>query len=125
MLLSGFSTSKAGSSSLSSYLGAFLTSQSTTTESSVQQIVPVGGTIANLNVKIGTNAGSSNSWTFTVRKNGVSTGVTCSVSGSSATTCASATTVAFVAGDLISLQATPSGGPNDWGSIRWGVTLAS
>ena len=88
-------------------------------------MVPLGGTIANLNVKLGTNAGSSNSWTFTVHKNGAATGVTCVVSGSSATSCASATTVTFAAGDLISLQVTPSGGPNDWGSIRWGVTLAA
>jgi hypothetical protein len=37
----------------------------------------------------------------------------------------SAPSPTFAAGDLISLQATPSSTPDNWGSIRWGVTLAS
>ncbi|HYP55488.1 MAG TPA: hypothetical protein VEQ41_04205, partial [Solirubrobacterales bacterium] len=125
MLLAGFTTANAPSASSTSYLGPFLTSAASSTESNVQQIVPVAGAVANLTVKIGNNPNNGSgtqSWTFTIHKNGGSTAVTCTVPEGS-TTCASTGSETFAAGELISLEADPNNGPNNWGSVRWAVTL--
>jgi hypothetical protein len=129
MLIGGLTSTSPGSVKSTSYLGPFLTSQSNTTESNVQQVVPVAGTISGLFVDLGEDPGTGNSWTFTIRKKsgpGVtqSTSVTCLISGNSATSCNSAAlSVTFVAGDLISLQATPNSEPDSWNSARWSVSL--
>ena len=124
MLLGGLTTSSASNSNFTYYLGTYLTSSASPTESSVQQVMPVAGTVSNLAISLGSAPGSGNSWTFTIRKNGAATGVTCKVEGSTAKECTSSATVTFAAGDLLSLQATPSGGPNGWSSLRWGATLS-
>jgi hypothetical protein len=107
-----------------SYLGPFLTTQSNETETSVRQVVPVAGTVANLAVNLATAPGG-NSWTFTIRKNGANTAVTCKIEGGGAnTSCNDAThSVTFAVGDLIALQVTPASGPIGWGSARWAITL--
>jgi hypothetical protein len=120
-LIVGMTTSSASTSS-TSYMGPFLTT-APTEESKVQQVVPLAGKIANLAVKIGNDPGNSNSWTFTIRKNGASTGITCKIEGTSKTSCTSASSETFAAGDLLALQASPASGPDAWGSAHWAVTL--
>jgi hypothetical protein len=128
MLIAGLTTQGAISNVNSSYLGPFLTTQSTETEANVRQVVPVAGTLGNLAVNLGTAPGGA-SWTFTIRKTTggttTSTAITCKVEGGGAnTTCSDAVhTAAFAAGDLIAIQATPASGPAAWGSLRWAVTL--
>jgi hypothetical protein len=120
------SSANAGSNSSDTFLGPFLTtSASTTTESSVQMVVPVAGTIGNLAVDIGTAPGGGKSWTFTVHKTGADTTITCPMSGGGGnTTCKDNThTASFAAGDLLSLEVQPAGTPGNWGSVRWSVTL--
>jgi hypothetical protein len=124
MILAGLTTTNAGSSASDTYLGPFLTTASTTPESSVQMVVPVAGSVSNLAVNIGTAPGGGKSWTFTIRKNGNDTAVTCSmIGGGSNTSCNSAESVAFGVGDLLSLEVHPVGGPANWGSARWSVKL--
>jgi hypothetical protein len=123
MILSGLTTANAGSSSFTTYLGPFQTSASTTTESNVQMVMPVAGTISNLAVNIGTSPGNGRNWTFTIRKNSSTTTVSCKIE-TSGKSCTSSASVTFAAGELIDLEVDPSSAsPSGWGSLRWSVTL--
>jgi hypothetical protein len=123
MLIPGLTNANAPSTTKASYLGPLQTGAASEAETTVRDIVPVAGVVSNLAVNITTATGNSGkSWTFTVRKNGAATGVTCQISGS-ATFCTSSAAVAFSAGDLIALEALPAGNPPGWTSARWAVTL--
>jgi hypothetical protein len=127
MILAGLTTTNAASNSSDTFLGPFLTSASTATESSVLQAVPIAGTISNLAVDIGSAPGGGRSWTFTIRKNGTTdTAVTCPISGGGGTSCTSSSSVTFAAGDQLSLRVHPSSSaPGNWTSARWSVTLTA
>ena len=124
MLIVGSTTTDAGSTSSNTYLGPYLTTQSTTTEGNVQQIMPVAGTISNLVVSIGTAPGVGKKWDFTIHKNGLATAplVTCKIEGI-AKSCTSTGSATFAAGDLISLGANPENTPSKWGSARWSLSF--
>jgi hypothetical protein len=82
-------------------------------ETQVQQIVPVAATLSNFHVRLNGAPGTGDTYTFTVRRNGVSsTTVTCSISGGSATSCSDTTlSEPFAAGDLLSIMVTVGGTP--------------
>jgi hypothetical protein len=126
MLISGLTNASSDSTSSSRYLGPFQTSAVSNSESGVQQVVPVAGTVSDLYVRLGNDpntGGGVQKWTFSVRRNGSSSGaVSCEISDTDST-CSSTTKLSFAAGDLISLQASPSGNPSGWSTLRWGVTL--
>lgn len=125
ILVTGVATSDAPTHGLS-YMPPFLATAPTASEFPAQQVVPIAGTIANLGVKIGTAPGEGSSYTLTIRKDGIGTGLTCRIEGggSADTSCLdSAHTVAFVAGDFLTLQVSPGGGPQRWHAARWEVTL--
>jgi hypothetical protein len=94
-----------------SFMGMF--SITNATESVVQVPVQTSGTISNFDVRISAPAGTlPNSWTFTLRKNGASTAITCAISGTTATQCGDASnTVSFASGDLLSVQIVPNSTP--------------
>jgi hypothetical protein len=90
------------------FMGLFVGSSSAT-ENLVQQPMPVAGTLSSLFIKVDSNPGGT-SITYTVRKNGVNTAVTCAIAGGAATTCSDVThTVVFAAGDLISIGSLKAG----------------
>jgi hypothetical protein len=126
MLIAGSTTANAPSTSSVSYVGPFQTTAAASpTEASVQGVVPISGTVSNLAVNLANNAqngGGTQTWTFTVRKNGTPTAITCTVTEATSS-CTSTATETFAAGDLISLEAKPGGSPSNWGSLRWAVTL--
>jgi hypothetical protein len=125
ILVTGIATSDAPTRSLS-YMAPFLATTPTASELPAQQVVPIAGTIANLGVRIGTAPGQGNSYTLTIRKNGIGTGLTCRIEGdgSAGTSCLDdAHAVAFAAGDFLSLQVSPGGGPRRWHAARWEATL--
>lgn len=85
-----------------------LAAGSSTTEDQFQQNVPMAGTLANLYVRgDGTIGGSS--ITYTVRKNGADTAVTCTMTSAQSTCSDTAHSVGFSAGDLISIGTAKSG----------------
>ena len=91
------------------------------TEALVQQELTVAGTLSNLRIRLAANnAVSSSTYTFTVRKTGVNTAVTCQI-GNGQSSCVDSThSVAFLAGDLISISAVPSATqPTDSLDVRW------
>jgi hypothetical protein len=101
-----------------SYVGLFATNLSGT-ELRVQNIIPANGTLKNFFVFIENAPGSGDSWTFVVRKNGVSSAVTCVISGSTATSCSDLThTETFAPGDLISIKITHGGSPTN-ARMQW------
>jgi hypothetical protein len=89
------------------------------TEANVQDVVAAAGTVKNFYFVIDTTPAAARSWTLTVRKNGANTAVTCTISNPN-TSCSDLThSVAFVAGDFISVAITasapaPGGTPGRW-----------
>jgi hypothetical protein len=85
----------------------------------VEVAVPVAGSITSLDVRLNDTAGAApRSYMFAVSVNGVASTVACSISGA-ATSCASANSVAVVAGDRISIQVTPSSPAPTGRTMRW------
>ena len=125
IFVTGIATSDAPIRSLS-YMAPFLATAPTASELPAQQVVPIAGTMADLSVRIGTAPGQGSSYTLTIRKNGIGTGLTCRIEGdgSAGTSCLdSAHTVAFAAGDFLTVQVSPGGSPQRWHAARWDVTL--
>jgi hypothetical protein len=87
-----------------------------------------GGTLSQLRVRLSAAAGAAgSSYTFNVRKTGVNTGVTCTISAA-ATSCSDTTNSAsFSAGDLITIAAVPSSPtqPTDNLDVRWTAKYSS
>lgn len=102
-------------------------SQAASTESAAQQGVPVGGTLSELRVRLDGSPGFPGSWksyTITVRKNGVSTAVSCTIQDAAVSCSDESDTVTFVADDLISISVTPSGTPTAR-TMRWTAKFAA
>lgn len=81
-------------------------------ENRMQMIAPIAFTMQNLIVNVDNAPGAGNSWAFTIRKNGVDTALTVTVSGGSATSATDLTDqVSFAPGDLISMKLVSVGTP--------------
>jgi hypothetical protein len=126
-LVAGMTTGDA-SQSVPNYVGPFMGFSPTPTELNAQQPMPFAGKVANFGFKVDVPPGSGNSYTMTVRKNGVaaSPAISCKIegTGSSNTSCLDhAHSLSFAAGDLLSVQIVPRGNPDRWGGARWSATL--
>lgn len=92
------------------FVGMFGANCVATPEAASQLALPANGTVQELHATLSAAPGTGNSVTFTIRKNGVSTSVACTISGS-ATSCAdSSNGVAFSTSDLLSVQITQTAG---------------
>ena len=129
MLVSGLATSSAASNVAPTFLGPFPGDSSTSIEEEAQQVLPVGGAVANLFVDLAEPPGAERGWSFVIRRQSgdggtQSTAVRCQISGAEATACNSGSaSAAFAAGDLLSLEVSPAGEPDAWVSARWSVSL--
>lgn len=95
----------------------------TTTESDRRQVMPLDGTFKNFYVRVNTAPSSGRSYVFTLVKNGSDTAITCTIADT-ATACEDIThTFTVVAGDTISLKATPSGTPTNPAGIHIGYQI--
>ena len=88
----------------------------TASEAGVLQTLPVAGTLSNFRVTLHRwpdNGGGSQFYAFTVRRNGVDTGITCNVLEFE-TACSDTThSQLFNAGDTFAIRADPFGSPRD------------
>lgn len=75
-----------------------------------EMVMPAAGTLDQMYIR-GTAPGTGTSFALTVFKNGVSTGITATLSGTNVTATDLSHSVAFAAGDLITIQSVPSGTP--------------
>lgn len=88
------------------------------------QVVSTPGSIKNLHVLLTAAPGVGASYTLTLRVNGVSTALTCTVAGA-ATTCSDlVNSVVVAAGDRITLECSPTNNPAA-ASPRWGMTFVA
>ncbi len=120
-ILGGNTGGNWASSFMTTYGTFFGGVDSTVVHANVRQVLAVGGTASNLQIKISQAPGSGNQWKLTLCKNGSATGVTCTISGSSATACSDAShTASFSAGDTISMEIDPSSEPIG-AAMSWSV----
>ena len=83
-----------------------------TTESAIiQSVVSAPGTISKLYFKLTAAPGAGKSVTFTVRKNGIDTSLSVTISGTDTTGSDLVNSIAVSAGDLLSVKCVPSGTP--------------
>lgn len=81
-----------------------------TTEASVQVKSPSATTVSNLNVSISTDPGAGQNTTITLRKGGVDTALTCTITGGSGVVCQDVThSVSVAANDLLDWKIVTSG----------------
>lgn len=78
------------------------------TEANSQVVVPLAMTLTALYVMVDAVGGAGQSATFTLRKNGVDTAITCVINTGSTTANDTAHSVAYAAGDLISMKCVTS-----------------
>lgn len=96
-------------------------------EDAVNQIMMISGEMSYLYVRLNNSPGGTNSYTFTIRKNGLDSTLTCTILGS-ATSCSDtdpAHSVTFDAGDLISVKAVPSSPAPTARAMRWTAKFAA
>jgi hypothetical protein len=93
------------------------------TEANVATPIGVTGNLSNLQVLLTVAPGGGNTWKFTVDKNGVATGLSCTISNG-ATTCSDGSTVSVVSSDTIDLDVTPTvGTPSTPTHISWSANV--
>jgi hypothetical protein len=94
------------------------------TQTSVALPIPAGGVVSNLQVRLsGTIGAAPNSYAFTVIRNNVAVaGLTCTVTGPTATTCTDTDTTSWSAGDTISLRSVAADNPSPI-TATWSVTI--
>jgi hypothetical protein len=102
--------------------GAFTQS---VTGANVDVPVAVAGTLNGLHVKLSSAPGfsSADNYVLTVMVNNVATAITCTITGTSATSCADTThTVAVSPGDLLELRAAPGSTPSNSPALSWSIS---
>ena len=101
----GFGANSVATTTTTRYLFPWY-SDSTAPTTVIQMRVPRACTLRNLRIRHNTGAGNGNSIVYTVRKNGVTTALTCTLASTANDGSDLVNTVAFAAGDLIDIEVT-------------------
>ena len=98
-----------------------------TTENLADLTVPAAGTMSRLSIGLSAQAGNTGtSYTFTLRKNGVNTSVTCTITFTQTSCNDLVNSASFVAGDTFAIAAVPSASqPSDNLEVRWSMSFQS
>lgn len=101
-----------GQATLGAGANAYMGSGSSTTEANVQlPMSPAGGMFTRFSVRSGLAAGIGESYTYTVRKNGIDTTITATIAGATATQASDfAHSFNWTTNDLISIHVVATGG---------------
>ena len=95
-------------------------------ENAVSQLMVISGELSYLSVRLDNSPNGTNSYTFTIRKNGLDSNLSCTILGS-ATSCSDddpSHSVTFDEGDLISVKAVPSSPSPAARTMRWTAKFA-
>lgn len=115
------------STTVTNYLSIVGSPTFSTTENISSFVLPVAGLIDHMYMQSNVAPGGSASYTFTVEKNGADAAVTCTVSAA-ATTCNDlSNSVAFAAGDTVSIKSVPASSPATMKvrfGFRWKPTVS-
>ncbi len=109
-------TSSNPSQSVANYIGIAGVGSWGASATLVDQPAPHAMVIDQLVVSLATSAGST--WIFTIFKNGVSTGITVSITGANTTGSDMSNTASVVAGDVLCIQSDRTGTPNNPAGVR-------
>lgn len=91
-------------------------------ESAYQNVVPTDGVIKKLSVRLSADAGTSPSaYRFTLRLNGVSTALTCTITADDITGFDLSNEVSVSAGDLVNIMCEPINSPSVAVKVAWSV----
>lgn len=89
------------------------TDEGASTEFGRQLLITTPGTLKSLYIRLSASPGAGKSRVFTVYKNGVSAGLTCTISDTATSANDTTNTVSVVAGDVILIENNPSGSPTN------------
>lgn len=92
-----------------------------TTEGSSEQVCAATGTVSSLYVSLGTAPGAGKTRTFTLRKNGVDTALTCSISETSTTGNDTSNSVSVTAGDILTIGVTSTAASTNAGTASFSL----
>lgn len=87
--------------------------------------VAVAGVFNNLRVRLPAALTGSQSWTFTLIKNGVATGLTCTVTSSGLVASNTVNSVSVAPGDLVALESSPTNTPTTQTNIQFSLLFTS
>jgi hypothetical protein len=96
------------------------TAVTTSTSAGTRTLISRAGTITNLYMRSTVSTGNSDRWRITIMKNGQSTTVVATITGSLVLADSGNTSFTVAAGDEIEIQLAPSNGPNS-AKISWAV----
>lgn len=98
-----------------------------TTENDHRQVCPTAGVIKNLYVNLTADPGTDpDAFRFTLRKGGVSTALTCTITANNTTGNDTANEVSVSAGDVLTFMCEPLNTPSSTTSrARWGMTFVA
>lgn len=99
--------------------------QQSAAQATAEQLVAVGGTVKNLYIRLDAAPGVGTSRVFTVFKNGSSTALTVTISGTDTTGSDTTNSVSVSAGDKVSLEDNPSALPPAAARLRHGATFVA
>lgn len=100
-------------------------SANSATEGEVRQVCPTAGTLKNLYISLSIDPGTSpDAYTYTLRKNGADTTLTCTIVADNTTGNDTAHTVAVVAGDVLTMSIAPVSTPSGQPRAAFGFTFA-
>ena len=122
--LSGCGSATSMTNTATRYQGVFSANNHgvwNSTEANIRAVCPAAGTLRNFKVNLATAPGTGKSWTFTIRKNGVDTGLTLTISDTNTTSKDTTHSVSVAAGDLIIMSVVPSGTPTAAANAQWTV----
>ncbi len=89
----------------------------------VEQAVPVGGEVSELNVRV-SDPPRGGEWEFQLVEDGVLTGVKCTISSGSTSCSDTVNSELYDAGDLLALSADPDFSPKGGVHVRWTALLS-
>lgn len=93
-------------------------------ESLFQSPLPAAGSVMSFYVRLGGPITSSEAYSFTIRRNGADTPVSCTIAALDGECSDTSTSAFFNAGDLISVKSLPLGGNGPATSVRWTAAFA-
>lgn len=100
----------------------YLTAGSNPAESSISRVIPFACVISDLVIEVSAAPGASETFTFTLRKNGADTGLTVVISDTDTTAEELATSISFAKGDTWNLKVVGSGSAAS-AIIQFGVRI--
>lgn len=101
-------------------------SADTATENDARQVCPTAGTISDLYINCSEDPGTDpDAYRVTLRLNGASTTLTCTVTANATTANDTTHSVAVVAGDVLTMMAEPLNSPSATPNIAFGMTFTA